>query len=193
MRNKLIAVTATALAVLAGCAPPPSPPPQIAQPEPEIEVITLQNEFNADEARALLAKGNNTIKGSALIRQQGGGVVTCAGQEVDLLPNTAYARERISHIYGNVTKGVSWFQEQALEYWEFDHTAPEYRDLQKITVCDAQGYFKFTNVADGSFFVITDISWSTSGSTNWSEWEGGFLMQRVDIRNGETREIVLAP
>lgn len=184
MKKIVVAVIATALAVLAGCATP--------------KIITLQSEFDADEARALLAKGNNTIKGSALMRQRDGGVVTCAGNEVGLIPNTAYAAERMYHRYGSTTKGVAYYQQPDIFHpnWgivQFAGTAPEYRALSKGVVCDAQGFFKFTNVTDGSFFVGTKIQWSIPISAYSSQVQGGILMQRVDVRNGETAEIVLAP
>ena len=57
----------------------------------------------------------------------------------------------------------------------------------KQKVCNAQGFFKFENVADGEYFVTTDISWGQYGS------EGGWLMRPVRVSGGETVEIVLAP
>ncbi|MBP7370582.1 MAG: hypothetical protein KA902_04010, partial [Arenimonas sp.] len=50
--------------------------------------ITLTTPFDSDYAQKMLADGTNMVKGSALIRQAGGGVVTCAGNEVLLIPNT---------------------------------------------------------------------------------------------------------
>ena len=184
MKKIVVAVVATALAVLAGCATPP-------------KVITLQSEFDADEARALLAKGNNTIKGSALMRQQNGGVVTCAGNQVWLTPNTVYAAERMYHLYGNTTKGVAFVNDPwgtgATGFAKFAGTAPKYHDLTKMAVCNALGFFEFRNVADGTFFVATGIFWQITPSAYQSLRVGGILMQRVDVRNGETAEIVLAP
>lgn len=190
MKKTAILVVATALAFLAGCAAPP-------------KQIALQSEFDADEARRLLAKGNNTIKGSALMRQLNGGVVTCAGGAVSLRPATAYAHERITHLYGNAIKGVGYYRPAGIygqvnypETWGnvyFTDTAPEYAELGKQTTCDAQGFFEFTDVADGAFFVITGIHWQVVISQYVREWQGGALMHKVEVKGGETKKVVLSP
>jgi len=136
----------------------------------------------------MLEQGENTIKGSALIRQRGGGVVTCAGCEVVLIPATDYARERIRTIYGNEIKGynTAGFGRKQVK---FDSSEPEYFQLMKKTIGDAQGYFSFPNIKDGDYFVVTYIAWKV----NDYFYEGGNLMQYVVVSGGGTKEIVLAP
>ena len=186
MKKTAILVVATALAVLVGCVPLPLKPTKI---------VTLQTAFNADEARALLVEGNNTIKGSALMRQKDGDVVTCAGNNVVLTPGTAYAAERISHLYGSVNKGVAFYNDdyENLGITRFTDTAPEYQGLTKRSVCDAQGFFEFKNLADGSFFVTTRVSWQALvDGVNWAT-QGGPMMHKVEVKGGETKTIVLSP
>ena len=91
---KLAGLIAVIVAGLAGCAVAP-------------HQVTLNNQFDAGLAERLLQPGVNIVEGSALIRQQGGGVVTCAGQGVSLIPRTAYAAERHQYLWGNVTRGYS--------------------------------------------------------------------------------------
>ncbi len=148
---------------------------------PQTPKHALHSEFNADQARRMLEKGTNTIKGSALMRQRGGGVVTCAGQTVFLIPATAYAVERMHFIYGPQDRGFGGKPGQ-LE----DNSL--YVELTRRTRCDAQGFFAFDQVADGMFYVMTRINWETGRSA-----EGGGLMHRVTLSGVETREIVLAP
>ncbi len=163
--------------IILGCATPP-PPPQ------KVKVIAV---FDKDLTTKLLAIGKNTIKGSALIRQSGGGVVTCAGFSVGLLPVTPYSEERLSFLYGGLNSGFR----SALLYMQqrdpFEFTDPEYQKLQKETKCDAQGFFKFENLADGEFFVVSTIVWSIGNVT-----QGGIIMQRVAVKGGELAEIVLS-
>ncbi len=151
-----------------------------------IPTVNISSMFDRYKAKKLLEDGNNTIKGSALIRQRGGGVVTCAGYSVYLFPETSYAKERITAIYGNTVRGYRDYSIYGVVRFEPD--IPEYYELIKRTVCDAQGYFKFANVADGKFFVTTQILWEAGDS-----WQGGFLMQHVSVSDGETKEVVLAP
>lgn len=51
--------------------------------------------------------GQNSVHGSALIRQAVGGVVTCAGALVHIMPVSTYADERMQAIHGNHTSGYS--------------------------------------------------------------------------------------
>ena len=150
--------------------------------------IMLTSHFDSNIAKSMLEQGDNTIKGSALIRQRGGGVVTCAGSEVVLIPATDYARERIRAIYGNEIKGyaAAGFGHKQVK---FDPSEPEYFQLMKKTIGDAQGYFSFPNIKDGNYFVVTCIAWKV----NDYFYEGGNLMQYVAVSDGETKEIVLAP
>jgi hypothetical protein len=57
--------------------------------------------FDPRGAAHIHQEGNNTITGEAFLRQNGGGVVTCAGYDVRLVPNTPYASKRMYVIYGN--------------------------------------------------------------------------------------------
>lgn len=148
----------------------------------------ISSTFNETEASRMLETGTNTIRGSALIRQRGGGVVTCAGKEVQLVPATSYAVERISAVFGNSTKG---FNSAGLggTRLKFENAQPVFKQYMKSAICDAQGFFRFEKIANGSFFVTTVIAWKTDPYF----FQGGELMQQVTVNNGETKEIVLAP
>lgn len=150
--------------------------------------IFIKSDFNSDKAKKLLEPGDNAITGSALIRQRGGGVVSCAGNRVVLVPATKYAHERMASIYGNDNKGYSTHGFVGKQI-EFSNSNPEYLSLIKVTQCDAQGYFKFNNLSDGAFFVTTSIVWQVN---NYFK-EGGSLMHRVELFDGTTKNIVLAP
>ncbi len=157
---------------LLGCAAPLAP-------------LKTSKIFDADLARKDTQKGSNTIKGSALIRQQGGGVVTCAGQTVTAIPATSYADERIWATYGSYNKG---YRPIHLGNVQFENEPFEYRQLTLSTTCDAQGYFKFENVADASFYIVTTINWQ-AGNTQ----QGGRLMQKTNVWKGQVKEIVITP
>ncbi|WP_146180674.1 hypothetical protein [Pseudomonas sp. HMWF032] len=166
---KLCALLALAGVVLVGCA--------IAKP------VNLTSSFNAQEARELTRPGVNIVSGSALIRQNGGGVVTCAGLQVLLIPKTAYAAERMRVIYGNTERGYNSVYRQVA----FNPEIPEYQSINRSTLCDAQGHFSFDDVADGSFFVVSQIVWNVGGP------QGGAVMQAVTVRGGESKQLVLSP
>ena len=173
MKTKSV-ILAALLATLSGCVTPP-------------QKITIKEEFNVVEAKSLLAEGKNSVHGSSLIRQRGGGVVTCAGNEVILTPATSYATERMLVIYGSADRGYNPAMGGKNIVFENQHAL--YGFMTKKALCDAQGFFKFENLADGSFYVVSQVIWE-SGRAGY---EGGFIMQKVTVKGGESKEIILAP
>ncbi len=144
--------------------------------------VKINSTFDADQAREQMKPGNNVVKGNALIRQSGGGIVTCAGSEISLLPVNAYSTERVKHIYGSDQKGYS------TRSVVFEPKSIEYHATRRTTVCDSQGMFKFDKVKDGDYYVTGGVWWVIGSSS-----QGGNLMQRVRLSSGVTKEIVLSP
>lgn len=176
MRNILLLLPLCFALVLFGC----------AKQKPETHVAPGQ--FDARQAKNLLAKGPNTVQGTALMRKSNGDAVTCAGKKVGLIPLTAYSQERMAKLYGNSTKGVNPINPDGTLMNVIEGVDPEYERLVLQTVCDRQGFFTFENVADGTFFAITGIGWK-AGTNNA---QGAGLMQRVTVSGGETKDILLA-
>jgi hypothetical protein len=116
------------------------------------------------------------------MRQQGGGVVTCAGQPAWLIPATNYAIERLGYIYGGGESGANRFQG-----FLFSPDPSEYRSSMRSTKCDAQGNFAFEEVADGEYFVTTSVQWVV----NYAQ-QGGNLMQRLRVGNGKIANVVMS-
>jgi hypothetical protein len=171
MRGLALAALAT---MLIGCAAPTSP---------FAPVFEISASFDAAHARRLLQEGSNSVKGNAFMRQRGGGVVTCAGQAVRLVPATQYARQRFFALYGSNESGS-----QRGQRYRFNPDPPEYYANTREQKCDSQGNFLFERVADGEFFVATQITWQVGYSA-----EGGNLMQRVAVSGGKTVSIIMAP
>lgn len=160
--------------IVTGCAVPMKPLP------PKIHIAAP---YDSVQASLLLRDGANTLKGNAFMRQRGGGVVTCAGKAVILVPATAYARERIEFLYRGKESGATVFR----EVW-FEPDPPEYVQNTKQTKCDSQGNFLFERVADGEFFVTTSVNWQVGYSN-----EGGSLVAKVVLKNGQTSSVILSP
>lgn len=153
--------------------------------------VQMTKAFNAAEAQNALRRGTNIIRGSALIRQAGGGVVTCAGSQVDLVPATEYATERMMIYYKSVSSG--YLPAEAPNVINPPSvpatTDAQYTKLARLTTCDAQGFFSFSDVADGSYYLITSVVWRVGYNV-----QGGALMKRVDLQGGSPIvEVVLTP
>jgi hypothetical protein len=162
-------------AALLGCA---------AQQTQTLPTYEVSVPFDQKEASRLVKEGANTVKGNAFMRQQGGSIVTCAGQTVYLIPATAYAKQRMLALYGNTERGVS----AARMYYKFIPDPPEYRALMRTSKCDSKGNFVFERVSDGEFFIAVLVSWQVGDSP-----QGGQLMHRVSVRGGQTSSVVMAP
>lgn len=172
---------AAGVASLAACAPKPLP------------VINVSTAFDIEQAKNLLKAGTNTIKGSGLMRQVNGGVITCAGQSVHLLPATRHAQERMRIFYGNTTKGLN----TNIPLSSVKGSPPEYFTTIRTTTCDAQGYFIFDKVARGNFYITTSVSWGATARNIFGDYytagQGGALMHKVTVGENEIKEIVLSP
>lgn len=153
------------------------------------QLYTIQSQFDEDEMLRLSQTGQNSIKGSALIRQNNGGVVTCAGSKTNLTPVMKYSTERINWIYKNSTKG--FYRVVIMPTAVYTNENARYLELGRQTFCDAQGFFKFENIADGDYYLTTAILWNTGGNSITKE--GGFLMLKVSVKDGETKDVVLSP
>lgn len=178
MKKIQFALVCVVLLVMGGCA------------QMMVKNVSLTNHFDAEESRSALEPGNNTIKGSAVIRRNDGVVVTCAGMPVQIIPVTAYSSEIMAHAFGNTYRGYAPANAFAGKGVNFTNIDPAYNASGKRkSTGDAQGFFIFDNLKDGEYFVMAAVTWQASQYVQ----EGGALMQRVKVSNGQTVEVVLSP
>ena len=169
-KTALYAVPLASSLFVLGCVPKPQPITQI---------------FNPEDVSWIYDSGPNKISGSALIRQKGGGVVTCAGYQVSAVPVSSYAKERIGKMYGNTQRGYN----PATGGRKVVEPDLRYVDMSKNTVCDAQGKFVFDDLPNGQYYITTNVLWQV----NDYFYEGGSLMQYVSVEGGESKDIVMTP
>ena len=154
---------------LAGCSQfdqafAPPPPSALSQPIQAAEI---------DWSRK---SGANTVSGIA--------THTCGGQAANLVPDSAYARARMTAIFGNDTRGT---RASAQGPVKFDRDDPLYVSTLRRTTCDASGSFSFPRVPDGVWYVTTSVKWDGPGDRA----EGGSMMKRVDVRGGKLVKVTL--
>jgi len=94
----VLAATVAASLAAAGCSQfdqafAPPPPSALSQPIPASEVEWSKR------------SGANTVSGMATMKA-GDTTHTCAGQGANLVPDSAYARARMTAIFGNDTRGT---------------------------------------------------------------------------------------
>ena len=158
--------------------------------------VNLVNQFKPEAASWFEENGSSTITGQAFLRQRGGGVVTCAAEEVVLYPVTDYSEEVISAQFdGSKQKGYSsYYNVWGINSGSVEFNPPvsaEFFDNTQTTICDAQGNFTFKNLpADKEYFLVSRVIWEVPDSYGMST-EGGSLMLRVSTQENETSEVVL--
>lgn len=127
-------------------------------------------------------EGTNSVSGIALIKA-GGTSHSCAGQSANLIPDSAYARARMTAIFGNATKGM---RAASLGAQKFAGDDPLYVSSLRTTRCDPSGIFSFSRVPDGIWYVTSSVKWQGA-----SQIEGGSMMERVELRGGRQVKVSL--
>jgi len=128
--------------------------------------------------------GTGKIEGSAFLRTKGGAVKTCAGYDVQILPYSSYAAERMNFIYGSQTSGHLIGPRRA---WKFIPDEPDFYKSLKKTVCNADGDFEFEDLPAGDYYIIAKVTWDIGKVFD----EGGTLMKKVSIASGDTQKVTL--
>jgi len=154
------------LAMLAACAtPPPSPQwsPQAGTTEAEYQPY--------------LRTGTGTLVGEASLVNRAGAVVKASGRIVTLDPAT--------------TVGTEWWN-KAGKTWAHRSEkppSPAFAKARRTTRADANGRFKFSKVPPGKYYVSAEITWKVG---NYNSVQGGVVGQVVEVRDGQTTEVVLS-
>jgi hypothetical protein len=174
------ASTALAIAVVfaAGCAvpAPPAPPAQMSSP------------FNAADVAWSAARGTATVEGRAAIAA-GGVSHTCAGSEAQLVPAGSYATEMMRMVFGNDARGYVTLASSPRYPASI---APDFSRTIRRVGCDAEGRFRFSDVPAGRWYVFSNVIWPSTGGEGTAP-QGGALMQRVEVAEGASANVLLAP
>ena len=152
-------------ALLAGCTLPVRAP------------VELQTKFDKVEHDSYKQPGTGAIVGQGFLRQRGGGVVTCAGSPVLLMPATSFFREAIGHLRNGHQIAVN------------DKIDPSYKSIIKQSQCDAQGNFSFSLLSAGTWLVTTDVKWVVG---KYQSEQGGTLMREVTVVNDQPSQALLS-
>ncbi len=138
--------------------------------------------FSPEEAAIIKKQGNGIITGHAFRTRKLGQIVNAAGEVVWLVPQTGFARERFANLFGEA-KYVphSLFPAEGQRNAEYDAHVRE-------TKTESNGRFVFKNVAPGSYFVMTQVTW---GDEDAFVREGGMVYDKVTLTGTETEPVHL--
>lgn len=196
-KNILNSTLALSLALsLTGClfetpqqpTPTPTPKPKLISPSPKV----YKNADDTDSIKTILnTEGKNTLMGNGFMRQKGGGIVTCAGNKVALFPKTNYSTEFAENLYFKDAEFPSYFRNGNGYKNSFTYTINPYGNDSRITLCDSAGNFEFQKLPDGTYYVITYVSWSAPGRKSY-DTQGGSMIREVELKNNVTTKIIIS-
>jgi hypothetical protein len=144
-------------------------------------IHAMQTPFDAAEAVKYSRKGTASIKGQAFLKRNDGQVVTCAGSEVRLMPDTAYENEIISAIKHGERIDPAVIEDDKAKMKAKGATG----HAERKSICDAQGNFSFTDIPAENWIVVTDVTWFVSTI------QGGMLLKHVTTEPNKTSDAIL--
>jgi hypothetical protein len=149
-----------ALVSMQGCAP---------------QNVAVSTPFVASEYGKYAASGVARVEGQAFLRQSGGSIVTCAGTEVELLPDTAYVVSALTILEKGGKADLG------------EHTGEISRlgAVRKAT-CDAQGNFVFDRLPTEDWIVVSSVTWNAG-----DEGQGGILIKDASTKTGSSSTKVI--
>jgi hypothetical protein len=150
--------------------------------------VPQASHFDAKEVAWFEGTGTNSISGTAIIRTDGGSVKTCAALPVVLFPASAYAAERMRALYGSDEEGFNPLV--GGKPADFVNDDPRYAATAHTVRCTAQGRFAFSALPDGDYFLVAQVIWKEGRYLGFEQ--GGYLMQRVRVQTGESKDVLLA-
>jgi len=135
--------------------------------------------FPAEEYARLDSTGVAVVKGQAFLKTRGGEVITAAGNEVILNPETSYSQQ--------------WFEVSYLGGKELAEPDPRVLPYVAKTTADADGRFTFQNVAPGNYYVVTSVVWEAPGGNilGGPNAQGGYVAKLITVREGDHLDVVV--
>jgi hypothetical protein len=161
--------------------------------------------FDAGKARAMLAPGNNQLTGRVMAAMPSGTLVSCAGQEVSLVPLTDYAREWARQFYeldtGKYGTLNAAYRMDSRESEIKFIGAEAFYAATRTTRCDEDGNFAFPNLANGEFLIVAKTRWLGRDhdyydfmyGVNDAQEEDGSVMQKVRLNGNSVIDLQWAP
>lgn len=140
--------------------------------------VETKTTFNPAEVSYILEPGQGVIRGKAYLKK---GIYThkAAGRQVELVPVSTYAQERMKTIFGNGNT------QQSSAKVVFSSNDPSYDQYKKRAFTDPEGIFEFTEVPDGNYYLTTRVIWGDKPDDN------ALIRKQVTVSDGNAQTIIL--
>ena len=173
--------------------------------------LTPRMTFPIDEYAALATAGTGVVKGQAFRTTRGGDVKTGAGSKIHMEPVTTYSTQHYDfytpglyssaqRTYHSPDKHKNILTPHDPRYLEYLNRVEWDRSINWIA--DSEGRFELENIPPGEYYIMTSVTWEalvedksyTTGKplgTFSMQRQGGSILKRIQVRNGETTTILL--
>lgn len=139
--------------------------------------------FDPADVAYFYEPGTASIEGQAIMQREDGTLQPCRGR-VTLGPGGAFAEQWMQEAYGDTESATLHIN--AHDPVQVTPELRAYFDMRRHATCDEEGRFRFEGLADGDYYVTTSVLWIENDIE-----QGGQLLQRVRIRNGESEQILM--
>jgi hypothetical protein len=160
---------------------------QSSESSPGQDPLKLESPFDMEAVKFVKEPGDATVMGQAFLKLRDGTLKSCAGFNVELLPVAAYSNERIFKTYRSNEQGQILLEQNPPK---FTPDVKEYHEMLLKSSCDAQGEFRFKNVAAGDYYVMAFIIWEATTGDAASKTGGG-VMKRIHVEPNSTNVVLL--
>ena len=149
------------------------------------ELKELKESFDEADYVPFAKPGTGSISGQAFAKTQRGNVRYAAGDKITLIPTTVYGVTWMGMMRRDISSVLSYGNNP--DYIKHLPMDPRAATFTRTTTADAEGRFRFDELAPGDYVVFTTIRWMTS-STRYS---GAFFYGRVTAENGKKTTVNL--
>lgn len=153
---------------------------------PKTQTIKLSSKFDSNSASYILNKGTATITGSASLTDANGETISCAGNNVFLVPITEYSTERYRYLFGDTKNQFA--SDEVIFHVRFKPDHPDFRKYMRVSTCNYVGEFSFDNVPAGEYYLGTNIISEVEG---YNTIQGGALANTIIIKEKDIIEVNL--
>ncbi len=182
MKNLLLTMLASS--ILIGCSTISSEISSFQKATTQIVSLTVP--FDPEQATFILEQGSATITGHAYVKDSAGEVITCAGNNVYLVPVNEYSKERYTYLFGGSADGFS--SDEVIRKIKFKPDPPEFRHYMRVSTCNYMGEFTFKDVPAGHYYIGTNIIAEIDG---YNTIDGGAYAQEIQLKKGQKLNISL--
>lgn len=150
------------------------------------QTVNLTVPFEPAKAAFILEKGTATITGNSYVKDSVGEVITCAGNNVYLVPVNEYSRERYTYLFGGSAEGFS--PDEMIRKIKFKPDDPSFRQYMRVSTCDYEGKFVLKDVPAGHYYIGTNIISEVDG---YNTIDGGAYAQEIELHSAQTLNVSL--